>query len=171
MNQEEFKDYIPPTKDVSFMKQVYLTAERSKDPSTKIASVLVKDNNVIGSGYNGFPRKVMDLPERYNDRETKYKFVVHSEENAILTCARMGISTINSILYTQALPCNSCAKSLIQGGVIEIVIHSRWPMSHSKWEESMKISKVMLKEAGVNIRQIDDLLGLTGYLNGKKIAV
>jgi dCMP deaminase len=166
-----FENYTPPSKDICFMKQVYLTAERSKDPSTKIGSVLVRDGNVIGSGYNGFARKVLDLPERYNNRETKYLYVVHSEENAILTCARLGISTINSILYTQSIPCHNCAKAVIQGGVVEIIIHSLWPMSHSKWSESSEISKKMFNEAGVNIRYISDKLGMKGYSNGELIEI
>ncbi len=166
-----FENYTPPSFDVWCMKQVYLTAERSKDPSTKIGAVLVKDKNIIGSGYNGFARKVLDLHERYNDRETKYKFVVHAEANSILTCARLGISTIDSVLYTNGISCHECSKSIIQGGIKEIVVHSRWPMNHAKWEESIKISEIMLKEAEVKIRYLDDILGLTGYLNGQKISV
>ena len=148
-----------------------MTAERSKDPSTKIGSVLVKDKNIIGSGYNGFARKVLDLPKRYNNRETKYKFVVHSESNAVLTCARLGTSTLDSVLYTQACPCHECMKSIIQGGVKEIVIHKKWPMNHLKWSESFEISKIMAEEAGIKIRYLTDILGLTGYLNGEKISV
>jgi dCMP deaminase len=168
---KDFSNYAPPTFDVVYMKQVYLTAERSKDPSTKIGSVLVKEKNIIGTGYNGFARKVLDLPERYNDKETKYKFVVHSEANAILTCARLGISTLNSILYTQAFPCNECMKSIIQGGIKKIVIHKQWPNMNSKWIESMEISKIMMEESGIEFELLDKELNMIGYLNGKTINV
>jgi dCMP deaminase len=168
---KKFYDYIPPSKDEWFMKQVYLTAERSKDPSSKIGAVLVKDGNIIGSGYNGFSRKVLDLPERYNNRETKYKFVVHSEVNAILTCARMGISTLNSVLYTNSLPCHNCMKEIIQAGIKEVVIHKQWSMNHSKWKESIEISQTMLKEAEISVRELDKILGMVGYLNGEIINI
>ncbi len=168
---KDFSNYAPPTFDVVCMKQVYLTAERSKDPSTKIGSVLVKEKNIIGTGYNGFARKVLDLPERYNDKETKYKFVVHSEANAILTCARLGISTLNSILYTQAFPCNECMKSIIQGGIKKIIIHKQWPNMNSKWIEPMEISKIMMEESGIEFELLDKKLNMIGYLNGKIIDV
>ena len=167
-----FENYTPPTFDVTCMKQVYLAAERSKDPRTKIGAVLVKDKNVIGTGYNGFARKVLDLPDRYTDRELKYKFVVHAEANSVLTCARLGISTMNSVLYTNGIPCNECMKSIIQGGILEIIIHKQWPeLSGEKWIEAVKISKIMLEETGVKIRELDSILGMVGYLEGKIINV
>ena len=168
----QFKNYVPPSFDEVCMKQVYLAAERSKDPRTKIGSVLVKEKSIIGTGYNGFARKVLDLPERYNDRNTKYAFVVHSEANAILTCARLGISTMNSILYTNGIPCNECMKSVIQSGIIEIVIHKQWPeMDSDKWREATRISNIMLKETGINIRKFDMVLNMKGFLDGEIISV
>lgn len=167
-----FENYTPPTFDVTCMKQVYLAAERSKDPRTKIGAVLVKDKNIIGTGYNGFARKVKDLPIRYNDRNIKYAFVVHAEANSVLTCARLGISTTGSILYTCGVPCNECMKSIIQGGIIEIVIHKQWPeMDSDKWREAIRISNIMLEETGIKIRKLDSLLGMMGYLDGKIINV
>src|SRR3990167_9559339 len=115
------------TKDEYFIRLCYLIAQRSHDPKTKIGSVLVRDKNIISTGYNSFPRKVLDLPERYNNRDLKRKIVNNSEENTILTCARLGISTNNTILYTFGCPCISCCKILLQGGVIEIVTHAQWP--------------------------------------------
>ena len=173
MSQEkDFTNYVPPSWDSWFMKQAYLMAEKSKDPSTKIGSVIVKDNHVISSGFNGFPIGVKDLPERYSNRELKYKFVVHSEANSVLSAARFGISTLNTTLYTQAMPCHDCAKCIIQGGIRKIVVHTKWPdMSHSKWKESMEISGIMLTESGVEIRYLDELLNVLAYLNGKTYSV
>lgn len=169
---KDFTDYKPPMWDVWFMKQVYLMAEKSKDPSTKFGSVIVKDNHIISSGFNGFPIGVNDWPERYNDREMKYKFVVHSETNSILSAARFGIATLGTTLYTQTIPCHDCAKCVIQGGIKKIIVHTKWPtMNHSSWQESMRISGIMLEEAGVEIRYIDDTLGMTAYLNCKAYSV
>ena len=157
-------NYQPPEPDVWFMKQVYLTAERSKDPSTKIGAVLVKDGNIIGSGYNGFARKVLDLPERYNNRELKLKLVVHGEANAVLTCARMGISALGSTLYTQGVPCENCTKHIIQAGVKEIVVHNQW-QSSGRWPDDL--SKMMIKEANVSLRYLDKFIGMKGYSDCK----
>ena len=170
---EEFNNYIPPSWDERFMKQVYFVAECSKDPRTKIGAVLVKDKNIIATGYNGFPRGVSDNKDRYLDKNIKYKMVAHAEDNAILTCARLGISTLNSILYTNGIPCNTCTISLIQGGIKEIVVHKQWPnLIYSPiWVESINISNIMLQEAGINIRWLDKELNMTGYLDGKKFKV
>lgn len=169
---KEFKDYQPPQWDSWFMKQVYLVAEKSKDPSTKFGSLIVKDNHIISSGFNGFPIGVNDLPDRYNDRELKYKFVVHSEANAVLSAARFGIATLGTTLYTQTIPCHDCAKCVIQGGIKEIVVHTKWPaMNHSSWKESMRISGIMLEESGVKIRHLDNILNMTAYINGREHSV
>lgn len=163
----EFHNYVPPNWDVWFMKQVYLVAEKSKDPSTKIGAVLVRDRHIISSGFNGFPINVKDKKERYNKRELKYEFVVHGEDNAVLAAARFGISTLDTTLYTQGIPCCECAKSVIQGGIKEIIVHKQWSMGHSRWKDSCKISSVMFKEAGIPIVYLDAKLNINGYRNGR----
>ena len=169
--EEEFYNYIPPSWDVWFMKQVYLAAEKSKDPSTKIGAVLVRDKHIISSGYNGFPIGVKDKKGRYTKRELKYEFVVHAEDNSVLSAARFGISTLDTVLYTQGIPCCECAKSVIQGGIKEIVVHKQWSMGHSRWKESCKISSIIFKEAGIPIRYLDAVLDVNGYRNGKRFRI
>jgi dCMP deaminase len=169
---DNFENYNTPGFDELFMRMVYLTATKSKDPSSKIGSVIVKDNRVISTGYNGFPIGVSDSHDRYLNRELKYKYVVHAEHNSILTAARFGISTLGSTLYTNGLPCNNCMKSIIQSGIHEVVIHSLWPeMKHSDWEDLSKISNTMMQESGIKLRIFNDKLNLTGFLNGKLIDV
>ena len=170
--QEEFKNYQPPSWHEYFMKQVYLVAEKSKDCRTKIGAVLVRDNRVISTGYNGFPIGVNDLEERYLNREIKYSFIVHAEHNSILSCARFGVSSLNSILYTNGIPCGECCKSIIQGGVTKIIVHKQWPdMLSQKWVDSTKVSKQMIEETGIEIEVFDCVLNMTGYLDGKIIRV
>lgn len=159
--------------DEYFMRHVYLAAQKSKDPRSKIGAVLVRDKNIISTGFNGFPISVKDLPERYNDRNVKYEFVAHAEFNCIVTAARFGISTNNSILYTQGIVCNECCKSVIQGGIKCLIVHKQWPnLTHNEqWVKSIEISKIMLSEAGIKIMFLDKILGVKGYLDGKLIEV
>lgn len=157
--------------DEFFMRHVYLAASKSKDPRTKIGAILVKDGVIISEGFNGFARKVKDLPSRYFNKEIKYKFICHGEHNSVLNAARRGESTLDSICYTQGIPCNSCAIALIQAGIKEIVIHNQWPEMNQKWKESIKISKVMFKEAGVKIRIYNEILDLQGLNNGEIVEV
>ena len=59
-------------------------ARFSKDPSTQVGAVIVDGmNRLVSIGYNGFPRGVADDDERYNNRKTKLKLIVHAEANAI----------------------------------------------------------------------------------------
>lgn len=167
---EEQKPIITPSWDEIFMREVYLWASKSKDPRTKIGAVLVKDNIPISHGYNGFARNVKDDTKRYNDRPTKYKFVVHAEDNTVLNCARRGISSVGSTLYTQCVPCCECAKSIIQGGITDIVVHNLWPTMNN-WEKSQEHSKVMFDEVGIKIRVFSYPLGIEGFNDGKIISV
>ena len=53
-------------------------------------------------------------------------FCVHAEQNALLSAARFGISTEDSILYTTIMPCFGCAKEMLQAGIIEVKFLSEW---------------------------------------------
>lgn len=174
-NKEQFRDLIEMSTiswDEYFMRMVYLVSTKSKDPRTKIGAVLVKENRVISTGFNGFPIGVNDLKERYYDRSIKNKYVVHAEDNAILCAARFGISTANSVLYTNGIPCNTCAQSVIQGGIQAVIIHKQWPdMDYDSWIEAINITKKMFEEAGIIINVFDKKLFLYGFLDGKTIEV
>src|SRR6266702_7019504 len=110
--------------DVRFLRLARTVSLWSKDPSAKIGAVLVNDlKQVVGMGYNGFARGIEDSNERLNDRETKYKFIVHAEVNAII---QAGHQARNSILYVypsiMAPPvCHDCCKIAIQAGVKGVV--------------------------------------------------
>lgn len=122
----------------------------SKDPSTQVGAVIVNDEKrILATGYNGFPRGIHDGHERYNDRETKYKYVVHAEMNAIYNATYNGISLRDSTLYVWGLPvCSECAKGIIQVGINTIVMNKG---EHpEKWVESFSKSRELFAEAGVD---------------------
>jgi dCMP deaminase len=159
------------TWDEAFMRHVYLVAAKSKDPRSKIGAVLVKDGIVISEGFNGFARGVKDYAERYYDKETKYRFVVHGEANSVFNAVRHGINTTDAVCYTQGIPCCECAKALIQAGVKEVVVHQQWPAMNQKWLESIKTSKIMFRESGVKIRVYNQMLGIHGLNDGYTVLV
>lgn len=113
----------------------------SRDPSTQVGAVIVRPDRTVASiGFNGFPRGVRDLPERYNDRPTKYQFVVHAESNAILT-AREPLHGYT--IYSSLLTCNECAKLIVQSGIREVVAPSPAP------GREQPVAMQMYEEAGV----------------------
>jgi dCMP deaminase len=164
--------------DVSFMQFVYQIARRSKDPSSKIGAVIVKDKRPILFGYNGFPEGVKDTPERLTERETKYMLVEHAERNAIDMAARFGIKTKGGVLYTQVLPCSSCAKGIVQAKIKEVVLHrmadnyfQNKSSSSVNWKKDHEFTKIIFEEAGVVVRFVEEYVGMLGYMGGKKLIV
>ena len=134
-----------------FFELCNTVAKKSKDPSTKVGCVIsTKDNRILSVGFNGFPSGVEDKPERYNDRETKYKFVVHAEANAIVTAARTGIPLQGSVLYVPWTPCHDCAKLIIQAGIDLVYIGGDITTSlDERWKESHGYTYKMFHEAKI----------------------
>jgi dCMP deaminase len=161
-----------PTWDEFFMRHAYLVATKSKDPKTKIGAVLVRDQHVISEGYNGICRKVNDTIPKRLERPEKYLWFEHAERNSVFTCARHGISTLGAVMFTQGIPCSDCARSVIQAGIQEVVVHWQWEersglRDNPKWKESCQVSLDMLNESGVLIRYFDMELGVQGQCDGK----
>lgn len=123
----------------------------SKDPSTQVGAVTVGNKKeVLSQGFNGFPRGIHDTDERYQDRQTKYKFVVHAEMNAIYNATYSGTSLDGATLYVYGLPiCSECAKGIIQVGIKKVVVKKSKELDN--WNESVELSKAMFDEAGVEL--------------------
>jgi dCMP deaminase len=136
------------------MNKCKVVAEDSRDPSTKVGCVILRPNKTVAAtGYNGFPRGVEDLPERYADRETKYKFTCHAEANAIVT-AREDLD--GYALYCTHPPCNECAKLIIQAGIIAVYTPPPSDEMKERWGDSWDITRQMFHEAGVNMPPFHD---------------
>ncbi|SFV88074.1 dCMP deaminase [hydrothermal vent metagenome] len=123
----------------------------SKDPSTQVGAVTVgSKKEVLSQGFNGFPRGIDDTDIRYQDKITKYKFVVHAEMNAIYNATYSGTSLDGATLYVHGLPiCSECAKGIIQVGIKRVIIQKSKELDN--WNASVKLSKQMFDEAGVEL--------------------
>lgn len=135
--------------DKRYLKLAEEVSGWSKDPSTKIGAIAVgSKGQVLSQGYNGFPRNVKDTDERYNNREQKYKYVVHAEQNVIYNACYNGTSLDNSTLYVVGLPvCSECAKAVIQVGIKRVIMREQ--DIDDRWLESWKLSASMFDEAGI----------------------
>ena len=134
--------------DKRFLEMAQLVSTWSKDPSTQVGGVAVRNRNVIAQGYNGFPRGMDDDPQYYNDRPLKYRLIVHAEMNAIYNAAENGVSLKGSTLYVYGLPvCNDCAKGLVQAGIKRIVTPKQDVPKN--WQDSVRDSALMFDEVGI----------------------
>ena len=98
-----------------FVEIAKVVAQRSADPHTQVGAVLVKNNCVIGVGYNGEP-KGFHFDFDWNSPE-KYPYVIHAEMNAISNANRNGVDCNGADIYLTLSPCHDCIKLLIQHGI------------------------------------------------------
>jgi len=62
---------------------------------------------------------------------TEFGRVVHAEMEAMLSCARIGVSTVNAALYCTTFPCHNCAKHIIDAGITRVVYVEPYPKSRA----------------------------------------
>ncbi len=140
--------------DKRFLDLARYVAQWSKDPSTQTGAVIVDPfRRVLSLGFNGFPRGVIDSPERLNDREIKYKMIVHCERNAIVYART---SVVGATLYTWPFAsCSPCAGMVIQAGITRCVAPTPSDDILSRWRNDLEITGQMYKEAGVMLDILD----------------
>ncbi len=117
--EKNIKAVYPVNWHKLFFKIAAETAERSKDSNTHCGAVIVRNNTILSTGYNSFIRDINDeiLPNSGNE---KYPFFIHAELNAIINCAREGISTLGASIYITGKCCNNCLQQIYQAGIKDI---------------------------------------------------
>lgn len=137
--------------DRRFIDLAKHVASWSKDPSTQTGAVIVdKNRRVVSVGYNGLSQGVKDLPERLNNRDIKYKIIVHCERNAIIFAQR---DLTGCILYTYPfMSCSTCASMVIQAGITRCVAPAS---DNPRWQEEFALAREIFGEAGVTVDEID----------------
>ena len=130
--------------DKRFLQLAKHISEWSKDPSTQVGAVIVDSNNrVVSVGYNGFPQGISD-DNRLDNRETKYKMILHAERNALLFAQR---PLEGCTIYTYPfMPCPSCASMIIQSGISSVISYMN---KDERWEKEFELSRQIFKEVDV----------------------
>jgi dCMP deaminase len=139
--------------DSYFMSLAFLSAMRSKDPSTQVGACIVDAaNKIMGIGYNGFPHNCSDddLPwarEAPDWLDTKYPYVCNAELNAILNKNASDLRGCR--IYVANFPQNESSKLIVQSGIKEVVYLG----DKHKHTPTIIASRRILELAGVSIRQ------------------
>jgi len=115
---------MPQLHDV-FMKTAFLFAEKSKCVSHHVGAVIVKDDRIVITGYNGTPRGLANCCDKFNDaifiREEHHKWSsqneIHAEMNAIAFAAKHNVEIDGCDMYVTISPCNECLKNLVPTGI------------------------------------------------------
>ncbi|MBQ9693302.1 MAG: dCMP deaminase family protein [Kiritimatiellae bacterium] len=119
-----------PDWDTYFMSIAQVVATRANCSRRKVAAVIVSENRIISTGYNGTPRGITNcfdggcprcsgnVPSGSSLEEC---ICVHAEQNAICQAAYYGIRLAGSTIYVTLTPCLTCAKMIINAGIREVV--------------------------------------------------
>ena len=111
-----------PSWDEYFMSIAVMVAARSTCPRKSVGAVLVKDNQILATGYNGSIRGMPHCTDVGCMMENGHCVAtVHAEANALVQAARYGVSVDGATIYVTASPCWNCFKLLANAGIRRIV--------------------------------------------------
>ncbi len=125
-----------PSWDEYFLKIAHLVATRSTCLRRKVGAVVVKNKQILATGYNGAPtgithcdkvgclREELKVPSGQRHELCR---ALHAEQNAFLQAARHGVSLDGSTLYITIQPCSICAKMIINVGIKKIIMEGDYP--------------------------------------------
>ena len=106
-----------PTWREYFKKLVQVTSERSPCDRLQVGCILVKDNRIVSQGYNGF---LPGAEHKSIVRNNHEQAIVHAEQNAIVDCAKRGVSCKGCTAYVTHYPCIICCRLLLASGIEKI---------------------------------------------------
>lgn len=150
--------YIRPSWDEYFLEVMHSLAKRATCDRGRTACLIVKDNQIIVSGYVGSPPGLPHCDEvghllktvtHEDGKQTTHCMrTLHAEQNAICQAAKRGVSVDGATMYCKLAPCRTCAMLLISAGIKRIVAEYKY---HAGAE-----SEAMLQQAGVEVEYIHD---------------
>ena len=122
-----------------------------------VGAVIVKNNRVLTTGYNGAPAGIVSCVEKGECLRRKLNipsgthhelcYAVHAEQNAVIQAAKCGINIDGGTLYCTHQPCVICAKIIINAGIVRVVYKEGYPD-----EFSMRL----FEEAGVKVEKYEE---------------
>ncbi len=138
-----------PEWDRYFLELASMVATRSTCLRRQVGAVLVRNERIVSTGYNGAPRGIKHCIDWGCLRESmaipsghRYELCrgVHAEQNAIINAAFYGVATENTVLYCTEQPCMICARMVINAGIHKVVYQGLF---------QDQIALDLLEEAGI----------------------
>lgn len=137
----------------------------------KVGAIIVKDNEILGSGYNGSPK---GLPNCCDDPTRCYRtqhnipsgqklelcYAQHAEINAIFNALSSNRNLKEADIYVTTFPCSNCAKALIQSGIKNIYYLDNY---------TNDFTLTMLEDAGINVYEMDASIYQTPLIDGANV--
>lgn len=133
--------------DQYFMAQAVLLSLRSTCTRLEVGATLVKDKRIIAGGYNGS----VSGDDHCIDSgcyvvEGHCIRTIHAEMNALLQCAKLGVSTEGAEIYVTHFPCLPCTKAILQAGIKKI--HYLNDYRNNEYAQNL------IQQVGVQVHQV-----------------
>ena len=135
--------------DKYFMEIAKMVAKRSTCDRRNVGAVIVKDKNILSTGYNGSPKGLPHCDEAGHEISDGHCVrTIHAEANALIQAAKHGVAMDEAVMYLTDSPCYDCFKMLVNSCIKEIVYDEYYA---SRYGSSSKVLK-LAKKAGIKIR-------------------
>ena len=134
--------------DHYFMDMAKIVATRATCNRLRVGAMIVRDKRTIASGYNGSVSgdvHCIDVGCKMVDGHCTR--TIHAESNAILQCAKFGVSTDGADLYVTHFPCLNCSKQIIQAGIRKVIFEEEYRMNPYALE--------LFSQAGVHVMKLE----------------
>lgn len=140
-----------PNWDEYFMEIAEVVRKRSTCLRRQVGAVIVRDRQILTTGYNGVPRKLKHcsqvgcLRDKLNVPSGERHELcrgIHAEQNAVVQAAVHGISIAGSTIYVTHQPCSLCAKILVNAGISKVFVKGDYPD---------ELAREILEEAEVEV--------------------
>jgi len=156
--------YERPSWDKYFMEIADTVAKRATCDRGRSGCVIVKDKQILVTGYVGSPRGLPHCDDvGHQLKQTVHEDghvtthcvrTVHAEQNAITQAARLGIKLEGSTLYCRMTPCRTCAMLIINCGIMRVVCEKKYHAS-AESEEMFKTAGIELEYFSEDVMQYD----------------
>ncbi|MBD3157950.1 MAG: cytidine deaminase [Candidatus Lokiarchaeota archaeon] len=143
------------SKDTYFCEIADLVSSRSTCLRNKVGAVLVKESQILSTGYNGAPTGLPHCDEVGCIREElkvppgeRHELCrgLHAEQNAIIQAAYHGVSVKGGKIYCTTKPCSICTKMLINAGITEIIYVEPY---------KDELAEQLIKESNLKVRRVE----------------
>lgn len=134
--------------DRYFMDVAYLTSKLSYAEKKKVGCIIVKDNRICATGFNGQPSGLPNVCEYTSETgELKtYDTVIHAEANALYWCSKTNTTTEGATAYITLSPCKHCSLGLIQAGIRRVVYAEDYWNPNKDGIELLKLSGIKVEK-------------------------
>jgi len=123
--------------DEYYMSIAMAVRKKANCLGRKVGAVIVRENRIISTGYNGTPEGMTNCSDggcvRCRERDTYQASVgydvcicVHAEQNALIAAARFGNAVEDAVVYSTLRPCFDCTKAMLQARVVSIRYLHNW---------------------------------------------